>query len=253
MRGTLVTRQLEDRNIHIYTPPRYAEGDSVYFPAVFVQDGSYLFAGAIEELEADFARGVTQEVIFVGIEPVERTREYTPWQAEPLQPNEHLARQGDAYLTFVTERVMPFVRVQYRITEDASQTGIAGGSFGALISLYAAYRKPEHFGRFALMSASLWYENMLEFVESSSFAQNELRLYMYVGEQEGVRMTNLLRNMVPNTRKAYALLRDKVPGGPDSILFETDPDGIHDHHYFNRYFPHAMRFLYPAVPEVNLP
>ncbi|RAV02676.1 alpha/beta hydrolase [Paenibacillus sp. YN15] len=247
MRGSLVTKWFEDRNLYIYTPPSYAEDESVYYPAVYVQDGSYLFADSMEELEADFARGVTQEVVFVGIEPVERTREYTPWKATPLQPNENLAGEGDAYLTFVTENVMPYVKEQYRILEDASRAGIAGGSFGALISLYAAYRKPAHFGRFALMSASLWYEQMMEFVESSSFAQEEIRLYMYVGEQEGVKMANLLKHMVPNTKKAYALLKDKVPGGAGSIMLETDPDGVHSHHYFNRYFPHAMKFLYPGA------
>lgn len=244
MRGNLVTCQFENRNIHIYTPPTYSADASALYPAVIVQDGSYLFVDSMQELEADFARGATQEVIFVGIEPVERTREYTPWEAAPLMKGESFDGEGDAYLSFVTEKVLPFVRGRYRITEDASQTGITGGSLGALISLYAAFRKPEYFGRFALMSASLWFENFVEFVENNSFAQDEIRLYMYVGEQEGVGRANLQQHMVPNTKKVYAILKDKVPGGPDHIMLETDREGVHAHSYFNRYFPHAMRFVY---------
>lgn len=246
MRGNLETWQFENRNIHVYTPPTYSDDASALFPVVFVQDGSYLFADSMEELEADFARGATQEVIFVGIEPVERTREYTPWEAAPLMKGEHFGGEGDAYLSFVTEKVKPFIRERYRIADDASQTGITGGSLGALISLYAAFRKPEHFGRFALMSASLWFENIVEFVENNSFAQDKIRLYLYVGEQEGVGRANLQQYMVPHTKKVYAILKDKVPGGADHLVLETDPEGVHDHRFFNRYFPHAMRFVYPG-------
>ncbi|MBD2864640.1 alpha/beta hydrolase [Paenibacillus oceani] len=130
MQGNHETWQFENRNIHVYTPPTYSDDASALFPAVFVQDGSYLFADSMEELEADFARGVTQEVIFVGIEPVERTCEYTPWEAAPLMKGEHFGGEGDAYLSFVTEKVKPFVRERYRIADDASQTGITGGSLG---------------------------------------------------------------------------------------------------------------------------
>ncbi|MCM3786425.1 alpha/beta hydrolase-fold protein [Neobacillus mesonae] len=250
MRGNLMTWQFEDRNIHIYTPPAYAENDLTLFPVVFVQDGSYLFTGSMEELEVDFASGATQEVIFVGIEPLRRDCEYTPWEAEPLQKGECFGGEGDTYLSFVTEKVMPFVRERYRITEDASQIGITGGSLGALISLYAAFQKPDHFGRFILMSASLWFENIVEFVENRTFAQEEIRLYMYVGEQEGVGRANLQQYMVPNTKRVYAILKDKVPGGTGNIMLETDQEGVHEHRYFNKYFPRGLRFVYPG-PNVE--
>jgi predicted alpha/beta superfamily hydrolase len=184
-------------------------------------------------------------VIFVGIEPNRRDHEYTPWPAAPLRDTESFEGKGDLYLEFVTERVIPYVQKRYRITADAECTGITGGSLGALISLYAALQKPDCFGRFALMSASLWYENFLEYLSEKSFSQPIMRLYMYVGEQEGVGRANLQQYMVPNTMKTYEILKEKIPGGEASIRFETDPDGVHDHSYFNQYFPHAMRFLYP--------
>ncbi|TYP69173.1 alpha/beta hydrolase [Paenibacillus methanolicus] len=246
MRGQLSTCQFENRTIQIYTPPSYLDDESARFPAVIVQDGRYLFEGSIEALEADFARGVTQEVVFVGIEPIRRDVEYTPWEAEPLQEGECLGGEGDKYLSFVTEQVMPYVRERYRVTEDPSQIGIAGGSFGGLISFYAAFRKPDHFGRFILMSASLWYPNMLTFVENNAFAKNDIRLYMYVGEREGVGRANLLGDMVPHTRKVYEMLKPKMPGGSGQVLLEMDPEGVHTHSYFNRYFPHGMRFVYPG-------
>jgi predicted alpha/beta superfamily hydrolase len=246
MQGTIDTLQWEGRTIHVYTPPSYHKDPEARFPSVIVQDGTYLFADSMAELEADFASGATQEVIFIGIEPIERNHEYTPWAAAPLLNHGSFNGEGDAYLKWVTENAIPFVRSRYRIVEEAAQTGITGGSLGALISLYAAFQKPEVFGRFALMSASLWYEKFVEFVESRSFAQPEIRIYMYVGEQEGVGRATLQQYMVPNTKKTYEILKDKVPGGSGRIKLETDPAGVHDHSYFNRYFPNALRFVYPG-------
>jgi predicted alpha/beta superfamily hydrolase len=197
-------------------------------------------------LEEDFAIGVTQEVIFIGIEPIERNHEYTPWKAPKLQDNGFFNGEGDSYLKFVTEKVIPFVRERYRIIADPEQTGITGGSLGALISLYAAFQKPGYFGRFALMSASLWYAKFLEFVESRSFEQDNIRMYMYVGEQEGVGRATLHKYMVPNNKKTYELLKEKIPGGSSNLKFEIDMQGVHDHSYFNQYFPNAMRFIYPG-------
>ncbi|MEK5057107.1 alpha/beta hydrolase [Paenibacillus sp. FSL H7-0326] len=251
MRGKLAKYQLGNRSIYVYTPPSYDENDTDLYPAVIVQDGSYLFVDSMEELEADFASGITQEVLFIGIQPHRRDCEYTPWKAEPLQEGEVFGGEGDRYLDFVTEKVIPFVRERYRITEDTSQIGITGGSLGALISLYAAFQKPDYFGRFIMMSASLWFENFVSYVESSTFTQNDVRLYMYVGETEGVGRDNLQQYMVPNTKKVYRILTDKIPGGADQIMLETDPEGVHSHQYFNKYFPRGMRFAYPGPSVIQ--
>ncbi|SFS56062.1 hypothetical protein [Paenibacillus sp. 453mf] len=93
-RGNLSTDKLENRSIHIYTPPTYHKDNSVAFPAVIVQDGDYLFTGSMEELEVDFASGTTQEVLFIGIEPNRRDCEYTPWEAEL----EVFGGEGETYL-----------------------------------------------------------------------------------------------------------------------------------------------------------
>ncbi|KIV57362.1 hypothetical protein AM501_05435 [Aneurinibacillus migulanus] len=247
MQGKVDTLSFQGRNIYVYTPPSYEREGEVSFPAIYVQDGNYLFMDSIETLEEDFVQGVTQEVIFVGIEPIERNREYTPWKAEPLVKQNYLGGEGDEYLAFITEKVMPFVQSHYRIIRDYAQTGIGGGSFGALISLYAAFQKPGFFGRFALMSTSLWYENFVSFVEKNKLSQENIRIYMYVGEQEGVGRTNLQQYMVPNTKKTYERLKEKVFGGAKDVLLETDPNGVHNHAFFIQYFPHAVQFLYPGL------
>ncbi|KRE93366.1 hypothetical protein ASG89_07705 [Paenibacillus sp. Soil766] len=250
MQGALDTLAFANRTIYVYTPPSYSKEESSRFPSVIVQDGNYLFVDSMSALEADFASGVTEEVIFIGIEPLEHNREYTPWRADNLMNDGGFYDgEGDVYLNMVTEGIMPYVRARYRIIEYAAQTGITGASFGGLISLYAAFQKPEFFGRFALMSSSLWYENIMDFVEQHAFTQSDMRIYMYVGEQEGVGRTIIQQFTVPNTRKAYDLLSQKIPGGRDCIRLETDPEGLHLHSYFNANFPRAIRFIYPGAKK----
>lgn len=245
MMGKIETLRFEDRAIHVYTPPSYETGGQ--YPAVYIQDGSYLFHDCIERLEDDFLNGVTQETVFVGIEPNDRYTEYTPWPAPYLRPTEPFVGGGDQYLEFLAESVMPFIQSRYRVTADPAQTGMAGGSLGALISLVGALKKPDHIRKIALMSASFWYPEALAFLERSEFRQERVRVYMYVGELEAKGRGNIQEQMVPNTRIAYAMLQRKLPGGNRDVKFETDPEGVHTHDYFASYFPNAMRFLYPKA------
>jgi predicted alpha/beta superfamily hydrolase len=143
LQGNLDTLEYANRTIYVYMPPSYKMDDARRFPSVIVQDGSYLFVDSMNELEADFASGVTEEVIFIGIEPQERNREYTSWRAENLvNDGGFFDGEGDVYLKMVTEEIIPYVRARYRILEDAAHTGITGASFGGLISLYAALQEP---------------------------------------------------------------------------------------------------------------
>jgi hypothetical protein len=41
-------------------------------------------------------------------------------------------------------------------------------------------------------------------------------------------------------------LKEKNPGGSSNLKFEIDMQRVHDHSYFNKYFPNAMRFIYTS-------
>ncbi|OAS16429.1 alpha/beta hydrolase-fold protein [Paenibacillus oryzisoli] len=121
LQGTLDKLEFANRTIYVYTPPSYSKDESRRFPSIIVQDGNYLFVDSMNELEADFASGVTEEVIFIGIEPEDRNREYTPWRADNLMNDGGFYEgEADVYLNMVTEEIIPYVRAHYRITEDAA-------------------------------------------------------------------------------------------------------------------------------------
>ena len=48
--------------------------------------------------------------------------------------------QADAYITWVADAVIPYLRKCFRISQDRKDIGIAGASFGGLVSLYALFK-----------------------------------------------------------------------------------------------------------------
>ena len=77
MEGKLVEAHIQTRSLSIYMPPSYNNSVRNY-PVIYVQDGGSLFHSVLSELEELFSFGLVEEVMIVGIEPMDRLDEYTP-------------------------------------------------------------------------------------------------------------------------------------------------------------------------------
>lgn len=53
---------------------------------------------------------------------------------------------GDAYVSLISDAVLPFVLERYGITHSKDRTAVFGSSMGGLISLYTMANRPELFG-----------------------------------------------------------------------------------------------------------
>lgn len=103
---------------------------------------------SLARLEHMFARGTLGELILVGIEPKNRLDEYTPWHAKALSdPYPDFGGQDSHYLSFLVEKLKPYIDRKYKTDGRREQTGIIGASLGGLISIYAAYLYPDVFGK----------------------------------------------------------------------------------------------------------
>lgn len=242
MRETFITEIVGDREIMIYLPPTYKDGGS--FPVVYIQDGSYLVQKCMNLLEHLFITKELPELIFVCIVPRNRNDEYTPWPAKALLSSyPDFGGKGTEYLSFVAHTLKPHIDLVYRTKIEAGHTGIIGGSFGGMISLYAAYLFPEVFGRIGSLSASLWFEGLLDFIRDNQVPSDKQRMYMYVGSVEGMYKQNIQANMVPNTYQAYEFLI--ANGFPEQqIKFVVEEGGTHDELFFIKHFPEAMKWLF---------
>lgn len=165
MKGKIERFVWDDREVIMYLPPSYGQETDRYFPALLVQDGGYLFLESIEKIEQDTAEEKTEEIVFIGIKPFDRDTEYTPWKMEGPDGESFGGGNAEEYLEMLTSRLLPHLRRHYRISNDRTDTGTAGASFGGLVSLYSLFAKHNYFGKYCLISPSLWYEGFIEYIE----------------------------------------------------------------------------------------
>lgn len=227
----------------VYLPPSYHESD-VRFPVAYVQDGGEQFDHNINQIEMLFREGQIPELVLVGIEPHNRNDEYTPWPAAPLLTSKPpFGGRGRIYVDCVADVIKPHIDAAYRTKTDRANTAILGGSFGGLVSMFASYWRPDTFGKIGMLSASFWYEGVLDFLREQSAPAKEQWLYMSVGSCEGIYKRNAQRQMVRNTLEARDLWLQK--GFPaEQLCFELVDGGTHDAVFMAERLPNALKWLF---------
>lgn len=232
-----------DWKLVLHLPPSYATTAHCY-PAVYVQDGGELFSGCLNYLDHLYLSGQLAEVILIGIEPHSRNDEYTPWPAAALVERfSPFAGRGQDYVNEVADVIKPYIDSHYRTKRQAEETAIIGGSLGGLISLFAGCWRPDIFGRLGLLSASFWYEGVLDFIREHKGFEAHQRVYMSVGDKEGIYKETRQRHMVEHTKEAYRLWHDKGMGATQ-LKLEVEPEGTHDDLFMMRQFPESLKWLF---------
>lgn len=247
MEGMFKREALNGRSLLIYLPVSYGE-QGRRFPVVYVHDEGSVMKQSLNYLEHLMMTGELPELIFVGIHSPDRNHEYTPWSAAGVKKGlPDFGGGGAEYLKELVQGIKPFIDTHYLTLPRKEHTGIAGCSLGGLISLYAAYLYPDVFGKIGLLSASFWYEGLLEYMQTHEIAGAKQRIYMYAGGLEGLYKSNIQKDMAQKTREAYVLLLEKGLDS-DTIKFDTDPAGTHDSMFFSLRFPEALRWFFGGQP-----
>ena len=171
-----------EHDLSIYTPPGYRRDGTPNGLLVVFDEGSYLTAvptpTILDNLLSEKKIPPMVAVLIANPDQETRTRE--------LPPNPKFA-------DFLSNELVPWVRLNYNVTKDPSQVVVAGSSFGGIASVYAGFRHPETFGNILCQSGSFWWSapkpepyaepNYLarEFVKSPKLP---LRFYMDAGTFE---------------------------------------------------------------------
>ncbi|GKU78149.1 alpha/beta hydrolase [Paenibacillus sp. L3-i20] len=237
-------KTVENRELVIYLPPSYHYDSTRTYPVAYVQDGGGLFQNVTNQLDHLMITEKLQQVIMIGVKSHDRNVEYTPWTASALL-NSYPAfgGKGREYIDELADVVKPFIDEHYRTKPNAEHTAIIGGSFGGLISLFAGYWRPDTFGLLGLLSASFWFQDVLPFMKKQAGLSHELRIYMSVGDCEGIYKQNIQRNMVNQTIEASALITEQ--GFPaNKFHFELQAGGTHDWLYMAENYLKALKWLF---------
>jgi predicted alpha/beta superfamily hydrolase len=153
--------------------------------------------------------------------------------------------KGDLYGRMLVEELKPFIDSEYRTLTDAENTGLGGSSLGGLVSLHLALKYPQTFGRVAVVSPSVWWDNrmLLREVEALSKAPR-LRIWLDIGTKEGGNKAS-----DDETAKNARLLRDALLSkgwkqGVNLKYFEAEGAEHNERAWAQRVGP-MLKFLYP--------
>ncbi len=238
---------LGGRRLWVYRPPSYLSDPNARFPVLYMLDGQNVFDastsfsgewGVDEALESLIPTGDVKPLIVVAIDNGGGSRldEYTPWRG--TYQGSPAGGGGITHLTAIVDTLKPWVDANFRTRPGPADTGFSGSSLGGLMSVYAAYARPDVFGRIGALSPSIWWSNqqLVAFVNAEPKPAG-VRLWVDMGTQEGsISELPLL---------AAALRADGFVDGQDLRVVEV-PGGTHIEAAWRARFPDVLRFLFPG-------
>jgi metallo-beta-lactamase class B len=235
------------RRVWIYLPPDYATSGKRY-PVLYMHDGQNVFDAATsyagewgvdETLDSLHAAGDPGAIVVaVDNGGNRRLDEYSPWRNARMS----MGGEGDAYVDFLANTLKPWIDGRFRTRPGRTDTGVAGSSMGGLISLYAALKYPDVFGRAGVFSPAFWFAGDSAFAHAGAAPgpQPGTRFYFVTGAQEGSEPQVYVRD---HHRMVDTLHAAGFRTG-DHVQAHVRADGTHSEWFWRREFPAAYRWLF---------
>lgn len=183
----------EQRQLIVHLPESYALDPSRHYPVMYVLDGTS------QDIHTAFSAALMAridlmpEIIVVGLPNTSgpnRQRDYTPpFMPMDLEDPDRGPGEGDRFLSFIRQEVMPRIESEYRTTGCRM---IAGNSRGGLLVAYSLIHEPTLFSARFSHSPALWREDemmvdrLTDFLKSGGHEPSFF--YMSMGENEVEKM-----------------------------------------------------------------
>lgn len=240
----------QPHDVTVFLPPDYEEQPERRYPVLYLHDGQNVFDdlpmspfgvqwGVDTTARALIHARMIEPIIMVAIGNAGRDRidEYTP-----TRDNMHDAGGlADRYGQMLVYEIKQWVDHRWRTRRSAQDTAVAGSSLGGLLSLHLGFTHPAVFGKLALLSPSVWWDDrwIVRQLAEDDTQRSPLRIWLDVGTGESrmLKGTRLLHRM---------LLRKGWRAGDDLHYLEVD-GALHDERAWGERTGLFLRFLFPAT------
>jgi len=236
-----------ERTLIVYVPPDYERDTHQRYPVLYMHDGQNLFdsstAFAGNEWRLDdtaeelIEQGAIEPLIIVGIYNTgeQRIHEYTPTADAKLGGG-----KADLYGRMLVEEIRPFIDGTYRTLRAAENTGLGGSSLGGLVTLHLGLKYPQIFGKLAILSPSVWWDNKVILREIEQLPQRpDLKIWLDMGTEEGgmaLEDTEMLRDAM--SAKGWSVGQD--------LAYSEILGATHSENSWAERVGPFLQFLFPA-------
>ena len=237
-------------DVVVCLPPGYERERNRRYPVMYLHDGQNVFDdypmapfgvqwGIDTTARALMYAGLIEPLILVAIGNAGRERidEYTP-----TRDSAHDAGGlADKYGQMLVNEIKPLIDQDYRTLHGAMNTAVCGSSLGGLLSLHLGLTYPHVFGKLALLSPSVWWDDRWIVRQLVSFSEKHapLKIWLDVGTGE--------TRMLKGARLLYrTLVRRGWKPGVDLKYLEV-PGALHDERAWGERVGQVLQFLFPPT------
>ena len=241
-------------DVVVCLPPNYEHEPNRSYPVLYLHDGQNVFDdlpmspfgvqwGVDTTARALMNAGIIEPIILVAIGNAGRDRidEYTPTR----DSTHDAGGMADRYGQMLVYEIKPFIDKRYRTKRGARDTGLAGSSLGGLLTLYLGLTHSAIFGKLALLSPSVWWDDrwIVRQLVASDERRSGLAIWLDVGTAEP--------RMLKGTQLLYRMLMRKG-WKPGVDLHYMQAEGArHDERAWGERTGLFLQFLFPAHKRAN--
>lgn len=235
-----------DRTVIVYLPPGYDEVDAQRYPVLYLHDGQNIFDRATsvgeewrvdETAQAMITAGEIEPIIIVGIYNTgeHRINEYAP----TLREDKGGGGLADDYGKMLLMELKPFIDRTYKTLPSAQNTGIGGSSMGGLLTMHLGLRHPTAFGKLAVLSPSIWWDDRVIVREAESLpGKLPERIWLDAGTNEGP-------DVVEDARKLRDALVAKGWVEGDDLVYTEVEGAEHNEASWGARVSAVLKYLFP--------
>ncbi|MGE5518892.1 MAG: alpha/beta hydrolase-fold protein [Candidatus Dadabacteria bacterium] len=228
------------RRIWIYLPASYSTTYKKY-PVLYMQDGQNVFDAAtsysgewgvdetLDKLGEEYGESI---VVAIDNGGDKRMNEYSP-----VDMPQYGKGEGDAYVDFLVQTLMPYINHHYRTKRHAKYNFIAGSSMGGLISFYAMLKYPEKFGGAGVFSPAFWIAPKIKDLTNEKAHMLKGKIYFYAGELEG-------ESMVPDMLAVFNKVKNNSKAVMEAVI---RAEGKHNEDRWRQEFPGFYKWLMKKI------
>lgn len=194
-----------ERLISIYTPAGYQPDGEPYSLLVLFDRWAYAEVMATPTvLDNLIAAGAVQPVVAVMVSHI--NFEVREGEMQCCNP---------AFVEFLAQELLPWVRRRYHVTTDALRTVVGGMSAGGLVAAYAGLRHPEIFGKILCQSGAFHWkpDDELEYEwlnrQFAASPRLPLSFFLEAGLLEDVGVDEIGTSILTGSRRLRDILRAK--------------------------------------------
>ncbi len=240
----------------VLLPPSYDEQRSRHYPVLYAQDGQALWSSSSDPfgiwslntvIDQLLEIAVMSELIVVGIDTSEARMD----RLGPVPDPKHGGGRGAEHLAAITDVLKPRIDSEFRTRVGRDDTGVIGSSLGGLFSFYAAWTRPDVFGKAICLSSSFWWANR-HMIREADVAPSP-RPTIYLDSGVALRPDAASQDGFQHTRSMQrALVRAGYTNG-DDLHRLAFPGQAHSTSAWSARVAIPLQLLFPPPPLTQVP